>query len=194
MLITTERDGYFGLRAKPALGASWLIILFRSSYRLHLSEHVAELAVVLFNTVVEVQGDALVGGVFEFLIERLQFRMLLDELVSLLFQFLTLRCGSGGADVGGQLFDVGRVAALEQDDVLGTHPGERAFVVAAQVNKALEGPLFAAGEQPVDWPSLVRRQVVLVEPGGKVAANRVPWLLVASRPETVSDELQVHFE
>ena len=61
MLIMAERDGYFGLRAKPALGASWLIILFCFTYRLHFSEQVAELAVVHFGAVVEVQGAFVVA-------------------------------------------------------------------------------------------------------------------------------------
>ena len=93
-----------------------------------------------------------------------------------------------------QLVDAGGDLALERDDVLGAHPGQRAFVVAVQVDEALEGPLLAAGEQPVDGPLLVHRQVVLVEPGGEVAADRVPWLLAVGRAEAVGDELQVLFQ
>jgi hypothetical protein len=83
---------------------------------------------------------------------------------------------------------------LKGDDVLGAHPGQRAFVVAVQVDEALEGPLLAAGKQPVDWSLLVHRQVVLVEPGSEVAADRLPWLRAVVRAEAVGDELQVLFQ
>ena len=79
-----------------------------------------------------------------------------------------------------ELVDAGGDLALKRNDVLGAHPGQRAFVVAVQVDEALEGPLLAAGEQPVDGPLLVDLQVVLVEPGGEVAADRFPGLLARS--------------
>ena len=64
-------------------------------------------------------------------------------------------------------------------------------MVAVQVDEALEGPLFAAGEKPVDRAALVYRQVVLVEAGGEVAANGVTALLVAVWAEAVGDEGEV---
>jgi hypothetical protein len=64
-------------------------------------------------------------------------------------------------------------------------------VIPVEVDEALESPLLAAGEQPVDRSLLIHRQVVLVEPCGEVAADRVSWLLAVSGAEAVSDELQV---
>src|ERR1700677_681095 len=63
-----------------------------------------------------------------------------------------------------------------------------------QVDKGLKGALFSAREDPVDGTFLVSRQMVFVESGGKVAADRVSWLFVAGGTEAVGDELQVLFE
>jgi hypothetical protein len=41
-----------------------------------------------------------------------------------------------------ELFDAGGDLALEWNDVLCTHPGKRAFMVAVQVDKALESTLL----------------------------------------------------
>ena len=46
-------------------------------------------------------------------------------------------------------------------------------MVAVQVDQALEGFLFAAGEEPVDRAVFVGLEVLLVEPAGQVAAERV---------------------
>ena len=47
-----------------------------------------------------------------------------------------------------ELFNAGGDLALERDDVLGAHPGKRAFLVTVQVDEALESPLLAAREDP----------------------------------------------
>ena len=161
---------------------------------LDLGQQVAELAVVHLHAVVEVEADLLVGSVLQLFLEGEQFGLLLLEVVLLLLELLAVTGAGRLGLVAFELFDAGGDLALERDDVLGAHPGQRAFVVAVQVDEALEGPLLAAGEQPVDWPLLVHRQVVLVEPGGEVAADRVPWLFVAGRAEAVGDELQVLFQ
>src|SRR5215510_7054193 len=51
--------------------------------------------------------------------------------------------------------------------------------------------MLAAAKEPVDGPLLVYRQVVLVEPRGEVAADRLSWLLAVVRAEAVGDELQI---
>ena len=47
-------------------------------------------------------------------------------------------------------------------------------MIAAQVDEALEGFLFAAGEEPIVWAIYVGLEVLLGEPAGQVAAERVP--------------------
>ena len=52
-------------------GLPWLLRRLPTSDRLHFCQQVAELAVVDFDAIVEVEGDALVGAVAELLVEKL---------------------------------------------------------------------------------------------------------------------------
>ena len=54
--------------------------------------------------------------------------------------------------------------------------------------------MLTAGKQPVDWPPLVKRQVVLIKTGGEIATDRFSRncsLLVVGGTEAVGDEFQV---
>ena len=131
------------------------VFVLCATHRLGLSQQVAEFAVVHLHAVIEVEADLLVGGVLQLLLEGGEFGVLLEE-VALLPLELVAAAGAGGLRlITFQLLDPGGELALERDDVLGAYPGQRAFVVAVQVDEALEGPLLAGGEQPVDGPALV---------------------------------------
>ena len=123
---------------------------------LDLGQQIAELAVVDLHAVVEIQADTLVGIVAELLVEGLQFGLLLAELVPLLGQPLALRGRGGLGDVVASWSR--REASLPWSGMtysVRMRDG-RALVVAVQVDEALEGPLLAAGEEPVDGPASCR--------------------------------------
>lgn len=102
-----------------------------------------------------------------------------------------MRGRSGTGDVTGKVVDTSSNLALERNNVLRPHSGQGAFVVAVQVDEALEGPLFPAGEEPVDGPALVGLQVIFKEALGEVAADRVAGLFITIGTKTLGDELQI---
>lgn len=136
------------------------IIVLRSTDRFGLGKQVAELGVVYLHAVIEIEAEFLIGGVLELFLEDEQFGLLLLEIGLLLLELVAMaRAGRFGL-VTFELLDTGGDLALEWDDVLSPHSGQRAFMVAVQVDEALEGPLFAAGEQPVDRTGWMLRPLV----------------------------------
>src|SRR5690606_674733 len=142
-------------------------------HSLNLCQQITELAVVHLHPIIQIQGDALVCIVTEFLIEAAELFKLFNELVLLLLQFLLLSTGAGAVDVFCQLVDAALHAALQGNDVFHAHTGQGALVVAVQINQAFEGLLFAAGEQPVNWALFVGLQMILKEAGRQVATDGV---------------------
>lgn len=63
---------------------AFILLLPSSSHRLDLRQEVAEFAVVDLHAVIEIKADAQIGIVPQFLVEGLQFGLLLQQRVSLL--------------------------------------------------------------------------------------------------------------
>ena len=117
-----------------------------------------------------------------------------DELVAFGFQFLAVAGAAGCGDVAFELFDAGVEFALEWNHVFGSHAGQRAVVVAVQVDKALEGLLLAAAEHPVDGAFLVSLRVVFEKFAAKIAPNRFAARLVLLGRQVLGQEGEVGFE
>jgi hypothetical protein len=105
------------------------VVVLSARDGLGLGQQVAELGVVHLHAVIEVEADLLVSGVLQFLLEREQFGLLFLEIVLLLLELLAVAGAGRLGLVAFELFDAGGDLALERDDILGAHPGQRAFVV-----------------------------------------------------------------
>jgi hypothetical protein len=92
--------------------------------------------------------------VAQLLVEDTEFGLLFNKSVPFLLQLLAVRGRTGSRNVIGQLANTGGDFPLKGDDVLDSDSGRGALVIPMEVDEALEGPLLAAGEQPVDWPLL----------------------------------------
>ena len=99
-----------------------------------------------------------------------KLRLLLDQCLPLFLQPPAVSRRSRDGNVPLQLANTRCHHPLQRDHVLGAHPGQRAFVVAVQIDEALEGLLLTAREQPVDGALLVGLQMVLEEAVAEVAA------------------------
>ena len=166
--------------------------VFLPSHRLHLSQQIPKLAVVDLDPVIQVQADALVCVVAQELVELAELFLLLAHGVQL---FLHLVPHAGGAGIVSfllQVFDPGLVFALQRSDVHGPHTGQGGFIVAVQIDQALEGLVLAAGKQPVDGPLLVYFQVVVLEElVADVAADGIYGFFTLLGTQAVGYNLQV---
>ena len=125
-------------------------------------QHILKNGVVMFYTVVKVNGDHLVGEVVDLFLVGVQLGGLILAACQLLVQPGAFHRGSGGKAVC-QVLDGGAVAALQFMYIVGADAGDGVRAVAVQVDQALEAVFLAGIEQPVNRALLVDFAVVGVE-------------------------------
>ena len=147
--------------------------------RLHFRQQVAEFAVIDFHAVVQVQGDAHVGIMAEFIIEFGEFGLFLFEHIDFFLEFALVRGGGGGFLFIIQKFDAGADIALQRGDIEAAHPGQGGFIIAVEIDQAFKGLLLAAGKQPVDGAFFIGFEMVFEKAGAQISADGVDGVFAA---------------
>ena len=123
-----------------------------------------------------------------------QFDMFFLELFDVFGQFVAGGRAGGSKRVFLQHVDAGLDFAGQGHNVFGAQTGERAFVVAMQINQSLKSALFATGKEPVDRAFFVGFDVVGDEFGQEVAADAFAGGLTWFEFEGGGDEVEVFGE
>ena len=130
----------------------------------------------------------------ELFVKLPKLRLLLNQCRPLFLQPIAVSRRGRGGNIPLQLAYTRSHHALQRDHIFGTHPGQCAFVVAVQIDEALEGFVPTAAEQPVDGALLVGLQMVLEEAVAQVAAQRLTAGLVLPTLQVIGQEGEVVFE
>src|SRR5262245_53277310 len=124
----------------------------------------------------------------QLLIKGEQLGLLFAQCILFLLQLFTMRSRGRLLGIVREMLNASRKLALQWNDVFRTHTRQRPFVIAMEIDKTLECPLLATGEQAVDRSALVGLQVIFEETLRKITTDRDAWLLTSISSEALCNE------